>query len=382
KPTRSGSRPCSKPRKRLIETSVGRALFNRVLPEEMRFVNDLLDKAGLQKLVTKCYQVVGSERTTDVVDEIKNIGFAYATRSGTTIAVSDLSVPAAKAEIVGRTEEEVAAVEKQFRRGLLTEQEETDRIIELWTKARDEVAKAVSANLDPFGSLAVMAKSGATKGGFSPITQLAGMRGLMADPSGRIIPLPIRSNFREGLRALEYFISTHGARKGLADTALRTADAGYLTRRLVDVAQDLIINSIDCGTEGGAWIRRRDDVAGQTLYDRILGRMAAAKIVDPRTGELIANRGEEINEAVATKIQASPIDQVFMRSPLHCQERRGICAMCYGRDLGRGKLVEVGSAVGIVAAQSIGEPGTQLTLRTFHTGGVATGADITSGLPR
>ena len=372
----------SKPRKRLIETSVGRALFNRVLPEEMRFVNDLLDKGGLQKLVTRCYQVVGSEVTTEVVDQIKNIGFAYATRSGTTIAVSDLSVPAAKAEIVGRTEEEVAAVEKQFRRGLLTEQEETDRIIELWTKARDEVAKAVSANLDPVGSLAVMAKSGATKGGFSPITQLAGMRGLMADPSGRIIPLPIRSNFREGLRALEYFISTHGARKGLADTALRTADAGYLTRRLVDVAQDLIVNSIDCGTEGGAWIRRRDDVAGQTLYDRILGRMAAAKIVDPRTGELIANRGEEISEAVATKIQASPIDQVFVRSPLHCQERRGICAMCYGRDLGRGKLVEVGSAVGIVAAQSIGEPGTQLTLRTFHTGGVAAGGDITSGLPR
>jgi len=372
----------NKPRRRMIETSVGRALFNRVLPEEMRFVNDQLDKGNLQKLVTKCYQVVGSEVTTEVVDQIKNIGFAYATRSGITIAVSDLSVPAAKAEIVGRTEEEVAAVEKQFRRGLLTEQEETDRIIELWTKARDEVAKAVSANLDPIGSLAVMAKSGATKGGFSPITQLAGMRGLMADPSGRIIPLPIRSNFREGLRALEYFISTHGARKGLADTALRTADAGYLTRRLVDVAQDLIVNSMDCGTEGGAWIRRRDDVAGQTLYDRILGRMAAAKIVDPKTGELIANRGEELNEAVAAKIQASPIDQVFVRSPLHCQERRGICAMCYGRDLGRGKLVEVGSAVGIVAAQSIGEPGTQLTLRTFHTGGVATGGDITSGLPR
>ncbi|MBI3240692.1 MAG: DNA-directed RNA polymerase subunit beta' [Chloroflexi bacterium] len=372
----------SKPRKRLIETSVGRALFNRVLPEEMRFVNDLLDKSGLQKLVTKCYQVVGSEVTTEVVDQIKNIGFAYATRSGTTIAVSDLSVPAAKAEIVGRTEEEVAEVEKQFRRGLLTEQEQTDRVIELWTKARDEVAKAVSANLDPTGSLAVMAKSGATKGGFSPITQLAGMRGLMADPSGRIIPLPIRSNFREGLRALEYFISTHGARKGLADTALRTADAGYLTRRLVDVAQDLIVNSIDCGTEGGAYIRRKDDVAGQTLYDRILGRMAAAKIVDPKTGELLVNRNEEVSEAIALKIQASSIDQVFMRSPLHCQERRGICAMCYGRDLGRGKLVEVGSAVGIVAAQSIGEPGTQLTLRTFHTGGVAAGGDITSGLPR
>ncbi|MBI2976398.1 MAG: DNA-directed RNA polymerase subunit beta' [Chloroflexi bacterium] len=371
-----------KARRRVIETSVGRALFNRILPEEMRYVNEQLDKGSLQKLVTKCYQVVGSDITTEVVDQIKNIGFKYATRSGITIAVSDLSVPAAKAEIVGRTEEEVADVEKQFRRGLLTEQEETDRVIELWTKTRDDVAEAVKANLDPFGSLAVMAKSGATKGGFGPITQLAGMRGLMADPSGRIIPLPIRSNFREGLRALEYFISTHGARKGLADTALRTADAGYLTRRLVDVAQDVIINEVDCFTEGGAWIRRRDDVAGQHLYDRILGRMAAAKVIDPKTGEVIVDRNEEVSEVIANRIQSSNIEQVYMRSPLHCQLRRGICAMCYGRDLGRGKLVDVGTAVGIIAAQSIGEPGTQLTLRTFHTGGVAAGGDITSGLPR
>ncbi len=373
----------NKPRRRVIETSVGRVLFNRVMPEEMRFVNELLDKGSLQKLVTRCYQVVGSERTTVVVDEIKNIGFKFATRSGITIAVSDLLVPAAKATIVARTEEEVAEVEKQFRRGLLTEQEETDRVIELWTAARDEVADAVKANLDPIGTLAVMAKSGATKGGYGPITQLAGMRGLMADPSGRIIPLPIRSNFREGLRALEYFISTHGARKGLADTALRTADAGYLTRRLVDVAQDIIINEVDCGTEGGAWIQRRDDVAGQHMYDRIIGRMAAAKVVDPKSGEVIVNRNEEIDEVVAARIdQTTAIEKVFVRSPLHCQLRRGICAMCYGRDLGRGKLVEVGSAVGIVAAQSIGEPGTQLTLRTFHTGGVAAGGDITSGLPR
>ena len=241
----------NKPRRRWIETSVGRVLFNRIMPEEMRFVNVLLDKNGLQKLVTQCYQVVGSDITTDVVDEIKSIGFKYATRSGTTIAVSDLHVPVEKSfKSSAQLEEEVADVEKQFRRGLLTEQEQTDRIIELWTKARDDVAAAVKAHLDPFGSLAVMAKSGATKGGFGPIAQLAGMRGLMADPSGRIIPLPIRSNFREGLRALEYFISTHGARKGLADTALRTADAGYLTRRLVDAAQDVIVNMLDCGTGG------------------------------------------------------------------------------------------------------------------------------------
>jgi DNA-directed RNA polymerase subunit beta' len=371
-----------KPRRRLIETSVGRVLFNNILPEQMRFVNEVLDKGGLQKLVQKCYQVVGSEITTDVVDRIKDIGFKYATKSGVTIAVSDITVPPEKTAIVGHTEEEVADVEKQYRRGLLTEQEKTDREIELWTKARDEVASAVKAFLDPFGSLAVMAKSGATKGGFGPIAQLAGMRGLMADPSGRIIPLPIRSNFREGLRVLEYFISTHGARKGLADTALRTADAGYLTRRLVDVAQDVIINEIDCQTESGIWIRRKDDVAGQQLYDRIFGRMAAARIVDPKTGEVIAERNDEINEAVGTRIQSSGVEQVYVRSPLTCQLPRGICAMCYGRDLGRGTLVQVGVAVGIVAAQSIGEPGTQLTLRTFHSGGVAAGGDITSGLPR
>ncbi|MEK7442667.1 MAG: DNA-directed RNA polymerase subunit beta' [Chloroflexota bacterium] len=373
----------NKPRRRWIETSVGRVLFNRIMPEEMRFVNVLLDKNGLQKLVTQCYQVVGSDITTDVVDEIKSIGFKYATRSGTTIAVSDLHVPVEKAQIVGATEEEVADVEKQFRRGLLTEQEQTDRIIELWTKARDDVAAAVKAHLDPFGSLAVMAKSGATKGGFGPIAQLAGMRGLMADPSGRIIPLPIRSNFREGLRALEYFISTHGARKGLADTALRTADAGYLTRRLVDAAQDVIVNMLDCGTEGGRWIRRKDDVAGQNMFERTLGRVAATKVVDPKTGELIVNRNEEITEAIAVRLNATPaIEEIFVRSPLNCQQRRGICILCYGRDLGRGTLVAVGSAVGIVAAQSIGEPGTQLTLRTFHTGGIASGGDITSGLPR
>ncbi len=371
-----------KPRRRMIETTVGRVLFNNILPEQMRFVNEVLDKGSLQKLVMKCYQVVGSDITTDVVDFIKDIGFKYATKSGVTIAVSDITVPAAKIEIVGKTEEEVADVEKQFRRGLLTEQEKTDREIELWSQARDDVAAAVKAHLDPFGNLAVMAKSGATKGGFGPIAQLAGMRGLMADPSGRIIPLPIRSNFREGLRVLEYFISTHGARKGLADTALRTADAGYLTRRLVDVAQDVIVNEIDCNTDAGIWIRRKDDVAQQTIYDRIFGRMAAARVVDPKTGEVIVERNEEFSEVTALKVQQSGVEAVFVRSPLTCQLPRGICAMCYGRDLGRGTLVEVGVAVGIVAAQSIGEPGTQLTLRTFHSGGVAAGGDITSGLPR
>ncbi|MGH2520970.1 MAG: DNA-directed RNA polymerase subunit beta', partial [Anaerolineales bacterium] len=368
--------------KRIVETTVGRALFNRVMPEEMRFVNEVLDKAGLQKLVSRCYQVVGSDRTTDIVDEIKNIGFKYATRSGTTIAISDLTVPREKQTILEATLAEQAELEKQFRRGLLTEQEQNERIIEMWTRAKDEVAKAVSANLDPGGPLAMMARSGATKGGFGPISQLAGMRGLMADPSGRIIPLPIRSNFRDGLTALEYFISTHGARKGLADTALRTADAGYLTRRLVDVAQDQIINAHDCGTEGGIWVRRKDDVAGQSYYDRILGRTAASKIVDPKTGEVIVSRNEILEESQAQRVAASSLEQIHVRSPLTCQLEHGMCQLCYGRDLGRGRLVEIGAAVGIVAAQSIGEPGTQLTLRTFHTGGVASGSDITSGLPR
>ena len=372
----------ARPQKRLIDTTVGRALFNRVLPEEMRFYNDTLDKSGLQKLVGKCYQVLGPERTTDVVDEIKAIGFRYATRSGTTIAVSDLQVPDEKQKVVERTLGEQQELERMYQRGLLTEQEMNERVIDMWSKARDEVAKAVSANLDPAGSLAMMAKSGATKGGFGPISQLAGMRGLMADPSGRIIPLPIRSNFREGLTTLEYFISTHGARKGLADTALRTADAGYLTRRLVDVAQDQIITHHDCGTEAGIWIRRKDDVAGQSYYDRILGRVAASPIVDPKTGEVIVERNEMIDEAQATRIAASAIEQIFTRSALTCQSEHGLCQLCYGRDLGRGRLVEIGAAVGIVAAQSIGEPGTQLTLRTFHTGGVAAGGDITTGLPR
>jgi DNA-directed RNA polymerase subunit beta' len=364
-------------------TTVGRAIFNRILPDEMRFHQKTLGKKGLQDLVARCYQRIGSERTTEIVDQIKNLGFHYATISGTTIAVSDLTVPDERTNILGEAEGVVERAERDFRRGLLTEEERYQITIDEWNRAKDELQDLIRDSLDPYGPIAIMAISGSTKGGFGPITQLAGMRGLMADPSGRIIDLPIRSHFREGLTALEYFISTHGARKGLADTALRTADAGYLTRRLVDVAQDVIVNRMDCGTDAGMWIRRSDDVAGQTLYERIVGRCAASDTHDPDTGELIVQRNGMIDEDVADAIQNSTLKEVHVRSPMTCALIHGICALCYGRDLGRGDMVEIGAAVGIVAAQSIGEPGTQLTLRTFHTGGTAEArGDITSGLPR
>jgi len=341
-----------------------------------------LDKGALQDLVGVCYRQLGGEVTTEVVDHIKDIGFEYATRSGVTIAISDLVIPSEKKEIISETEQFVAEVERQYRRGLLTEDEQYTRVVELWSQTQERVSKVVSAALDPTGPVAVMAKSGASKGGFNPIAQLAGMRGLMSDPSGRIIEQPIRSSFREGLSALEYFISTHGSRKGLADTAMRTADAGYLTRRLVDVAQDVIINALDCGTMGGIWIKSSDDVGGQKMSERLLGRMAAAPVVHPKTGEVLVDRNGEITEEAATDVEELGIEEVMVRSPMTCQLRHGICRLCYGRDLGRGVMVAVGSAVGIVAAQSIGEPGTQLTLRTFHTGGVAHAGDITAGLPR
>ncbi|MBI4762641.1 MAG: DNA-directed RNA polymerase subunit beta' [Chloroflexota bacterium] len=371
------------PQTRVIDTTVGRVLFNRVLPEEVQFVNEKLDKGGVKDLIADVYELCGQEKTTDVADKIKAIGFEYAMKSGTTLAVADISIPPERKPIIEEALKQVELVQRDFRRGLLTEQEKNEREIEIWQETTDKVADAVKKHMDPDGNLSTMATSGATKGGFSTISQLAGMRGLMADPSGRIIPMPIRSNFREGLNAQEYFISTHGARKGLADTALRTADAGYLTRRLVDIAQDIIINEYDCGTTDGIWIRRRDDVAGQSMSSRLYSRVLAEQVIDPQTGEVIAENGDVINYEIARRISASGVAEVKVRSPLTCELQHGICAKCYGIDLGRGTMVELGAAVGIVAAQSIGEPGTQLTLRTFHTGGVAAGgADITTGLPR
>ena len=378
-----GFRPEDRQSSPYIETTVGRVLFNLQLPGQLCFVNDTMDKGKLQELVGECYHRLGLSATAKLVDDIKTAGFYYATKSGISIAVSDITVPPEKEVIIKFVQDEVNRVEHQYRRGLITEDEQYMRTVELWTKATDDITAAVARNLEPDGPIRVMAVSGATKGSFTPIRQLAGMRGLMADPAGRIIALPIRSNFREGLTALEYFISTHGARKGLADTALRTADAGYLTRRLVDVSQDVIIDAEDCGTRAGIWVTRGDaQTMGQSMVERVLGRVAAGPVVNPETGEIIVVSGEMIDEEQGKLIQDLGIEEVYVRSPLTCALRHGMCSTCYGRDLARGGLIQIGEAVGIIAAQSIGEPGTQLTLRTFHTGGVAGASDITHGLPR
>lgn len=367
---------------RVLDTTVGRAIFNYSLPPEVQFVNWSLVKGDVKDLITEIYELCDNETTTRAADMIKDLGFEYATKSGYSIAVADFQIPPEKEAIVAEALDRVREVERSFRRGLLTSQEQDDRVIDIWQKTTAVVGDAVKANMDPHGNMAVMAVSGATKGGFGPVSQLAGMRGLMADPSGQIIPLPIRSSFREGLTALEYFISSHGARKGLADTALRTADAGYLTRRLVDVSQDAIINADDCETENSIILDRADDIAGQTLQDRVFSRVLADHVVDDDTGEILFEKNTLVSRDNSRKIQRSNVQSVRVFSPLTCELEYGLCAKCYGLDLGRGAPVEKGATVGIVAAQSIGEPGTQLTLRTFHTGGVAAASDITTGLPR
>src|SRR5687768_8121098 len=366
----------------LYDTTVGRVIFNQALPRELRFFNDMVDKGKIKTIIANCFFAMGKERTAEVVDQLKFLGFHYATVSGLTMAISDVAIPKRKAEVLAETDLEVEEIEKQYRRGLITDQEQYDKNVEAWSHAMSQVEEAVKKDLDPNGPVHMMAMSGAAKGGFQQIRQIAGMRGLMADPSGRIIELPIRSNFREGLSVLEYFISTHGARKGLADTALRTADSGYLTRRLIDVAQDVIVRDEDCGTTQGITVRRPDErTVGINLTNRILGRNASEDLINPVTGEVIVPMNGEIAEEHVALIEELRLPQIRVRSPLTCESRYGICALCYGRSLADASPVQLGTAVGIIAAQSIGEPGTQLTMRTFHTGGVA-GEDITQGLPR
>ncbi|MCY0880734.1 MAG: DNA-directed RNA polymerase subunit beta', partial [Firmicutes bacterium] len=364
------------------QSTFGRFLYNELLPKELRFLDKTVDRKLLAVLVAEIFRIYGNEVTAQVLDRIKETGFHFATKAGITISVADIHIPEKKKEILRDAEEQVLTVTKQYRRGLITADERYERVIGIWTKARELVTQALMENLDHANSVYMMATSGA-RGNIQQISQLAGMRGLMADPSGRIIERPIRANFREGLTVLEYFTSTHGARKGLADTALRTADSGYLTRRLVDVAQDVIVRELDCGTSLGQVVSEIKD-SGQViekLEDRIIGRVAAEAVRHPETGEIIVDRNDLITEDDANAIIGAGIKEVPIRSVQTCQSRFGVCVTCYGSDLARGGVVEVGEAVGIIAAQSIGEPGTQLTMRTFHTGGVA-GEDITQGLPR
>jgi len=371
-----------------METTVGRVLFNDTLPPQISYRNERMDKGTLRKVMAECHHVLGSIKSAAVADAIKRVGFTFATRSGSTFSVADVTVPEQKPAMLRAADKEVDEVDRQFSRGLLTDEERYTSIVEIWTRTTEEMTEEMGKILDPYGLVATLANSGATKARLKQIRQLAAMRGLMADPSGRIIALPIRSNFREGLTVLEYFVSTHGGRKGLADTALRTADAGYLTRRLVDVAQDVVITSEDCGTTQGIHFYEhelREKGTGKFIGgDRILGRFLMDPLADPRTGEIIVGNtlDDEINDQVIKKIADAGITSLHLRSPLFCDVRFGICQMCFGRSLAEGKLVKLGEAVGIIAAQSIGEPGTQLTLRTFHSGGVASGEDITQGLPR
>ncbi len=364
-----------------IETTAGRILFNEVLPAELGFQNRIIDKSGLKQIVSECCRILNDEETARVLDSIKELGFHYATKSGITIAMNDIEVPESKAKLLEEAEERIAIIENQYNRGLITEDERYNGVVGAWMETMDRITNTISETLDRYGGIYMMATSGA-KGNISQITQMAGMRGLMTDPSGKIIDFPIKSSLREGHSVLEYFISTHGARKGLADTALRTSDSGYLTRRLIDVAQDVVVFEEDCGTVDGIWISEpKEKALLPSFAERMTGRLAASQITRPETGKVMVDRNEEIDERKAAEIIDAGINRVHVRSPLSCQSKRGTCQMCYNRDLSRGRPVELNTAVGIIAAQSIGEPGTQLTLRTFHTGGVV-GLDITSGLPR
>ncbi|MDQ0232994.1 DNA-directed RNA polymerase subunit beta' [Metabacillus malikii] len=401
--------------KMLLITTVGKLIFNEILPESFPYMNEPtkenieektpekyfipttanvkehiaaqeeiapFKKGILGKIIAEIFKKFHITETSKMLDRMKNLGFRYSTKAGITVGVSDIIVLKEKQEIITEAQSKVDNVLKQFRRGLITEDERYERVISIWSAAKDTIQGKLMASLDKRNPIFMMSDSGA-RGNASNFTQLAGMRGLMANPAGRIIELPIKSSFREGLTVLEYFISTHGARKGLADTALKTADSGYLTRRLVDVAQDVIIRDDDCGTDRGIRaeaIREGTEII-EKLDERLIGRYCRKVVKHPETGKIIVNENELITEDIAVEIIEAGIDAVWIRSAFTCNTRHGVCKKCYGRNLATGSEVEVGEAVGIIAAQSIGEPGTQLTMRTFHTGGVA-GDDITQGLPR
>ena len=380
-------------RKGLIESTVGRFIFNENMPQDLGFVDRnedpfgleidfLVDKKALGKIIDRCFRRHGNTKTAEVLDHIKALGFKYSTVGGITVAVADMKIPKEKAEYIAAAEKQVDKFEKAYGRGLISDEERYEKVIETWTDTTNKVTDARMDGLERMNNIYIMAHSGA-RGSKNQIRQLAGMRGLMANASGKTVEIPVKSNFREGLSVMEYFISSHGARKGLSDTALRTADSGYLTRRLVDVSQDVIVRDYDCGTTETSTIvaiKEGNEVI-EEIYDRIVGRYTIDPIVNPTTGEVIVEADSMIMEEQAEKIVAAGIEEVEIRTVLNCKTRHGVCSKCYGRNLATGKEVNIGEAIGIIAAQSIGEPGTQLTMRTFHTGGVA-GGDITQGLPR
>lgn len=379
----------------IVETTIGKLIFNQAIPQNLGFVDRedpdnllkpeidfLVGRKELGKIIDRCIRVNGANKTAQVLDDIKKLGFKYSTKGAITIGISDMIIPEIKQKYLEETDKKVEMITKQYRRGMITEEERKNAVVNAWNKTTEDVKNALIASMDKFNPVYMMSNSGA-RGNVNQIRQLAGMRGLMADTSGETIEIPIRSNFREGLNVLEYFISTHGARKGLADTALRTADSGYLTRRLVDVSQDVIVREMDCGTDEG--IAVSDIVTSgekiEGLEERLTGRFAAEDLIDLRTGEVLVHHHDLITEKVAHKLVESGLKKAKIRSVLTCRSKTGVCAKCYGLNLATGEECNVGEAVGIIAAQSIGEPGTQLTMRTFHTGGVA-GDDITQGLPR
>ncbi len=365
-----------------METTVGRVIFNDILHPELRFKNKIMGMDELSKIISECFHKLGLSETTEMLDRIKETGYHYSTVAGTTISIVDAVIPEEKQKLIEDAEKQVEEITEQYRRGLLTDQERYEKILEVWHETKEIVTDKLAESFDRFNPLNMMVDS-AARGNMSQITQLGGMRGLMADPSGRTLEVPVKSNFREGLTVLEYFTSTHGARKGLADTALRTADSGYLTRRLVDVTQGVVVQERDCGTNAGIVVENMvdDGEMVKPFDERILGRVAAEDVVHPETEEMIVARDEEIDEEALEQIRQIGLQQIRVRSLLTCETEHGVCAKCYGRDLATGQMVNVGESVGVIAAQSIGEPGTQLTMRTFHTGGVA-GDDITQGLPR